>query len=140
MGNPKTWGYSEANALQFSQEQAAAHGWPKVWRSEYVPHVLRYYSGGGLFAGLFGKGQLVTIAKSQLGNEGGQKFWSWYGFDSQGRMVCLFCQLVCGSGRTYSKGSSAKVFCLYGRCGFVSGKEKMAKVEEVFRRQEASSF
>lgn len=41
--------------------------------------------------------------------------------------MCLFCQLVCGSGRTYSKGSSAKVFCLYGRCGFVSGKEKMAR-------------
>lgn len=26
------------------------------------------------FAGLFGNGQLVTIAKSQLGNEGGEKF------------------------------------------------------------------
>ena len=47
-------------------------------------------------------------------------------YKRQGRMVRLFCQLVCGSGRTYSKGSSAKVFCLYGRCGFVSGKEKMA--------------
>ena len=78
----KHGGYSEANALQFSQEQAAAHGWPRYGDPEYVPHVLRYYSGGGLFAGLFGKGQLVTIAKSQLGNEGGQKFWSWYGFDS----------------------------------------------------------
>ena len=69
-------GYSEANALQFSQEQAAAHGWSGYGDPEYVPHVLRYYSGGGLFAGLFGNGQLVTIAKSQLGNEGGQKFWS----------------------------------------------------------------
>ena len=78
----KHGGYSEANALQFSQEQAAAHGWPRYGDPEYVPHVLRYYSGGGLFAGLFGNGQLVTIAKSQLGNEGGQKFWSWYGFDS----------------------------------------------------------
>ena len=78
----KFGGYSEANALQFSQEQAAAHGWPRYGDPEYVPHVLRYYSGGGLFAGLFGKGPLVTIAKSQLGNEGGQKFWSWYGFDS----------------------------------------------------------
>ena len=65
-------GYSEANALQFSQEQAAAHGWSGYGDPEYVPHVLRYYSGGGLFAGLFGNGQLVTIAKSQLGIEGGQ--------------------------------------------------------------------
>ena len=69
-------GYSEAKALQFSQEQAAAHGWSGYGDPEYVPHVLRYYSGGGLFAGLFGNGQMVTIAKSQLGNEGGQKFWS----------------------------------------------------------------
>ena len=57
-------------------------------RSMY--HVLRYYSGGGLFAGLFGKGQLVTIAKSQLGNEGGQKFWSWYGFDSREEWCACF--------------------------------------------------
>ena len=33
-------GYSEANALQFSQEQAAAHGWPRYGDPEYVPHVL----------------------------------------------------------------------------------------------------
>ena len=60
-------GYSAANALQFSQEQAAAHGWERYGDPEYVPHVLRYYSGGGLFAGLFGNQQIVTIAKSQLG-------------------------------------------------------------------------
>ena len=86
----KHGGYSEANALQFSQEQAAAHGWPRYGDPEYVPPVLRYYSGGGLFAGLFGKGQLVTIAKSQLGNEGGQKFWSWYGFDSREEWCACF--------------------------------------------------
>ena len=86
----KHGGYSEANALQFSQEQAAAHGWPRYGDPEYVPHVLRYYSGGGVFAGLFGKGQLVTIAKSQLGNEGGQKFWSWYGFDSREEWCACF--------------------------------------------------
>ena len=86
----KHGGYSEANALQVSQEQAAAHGWPRYGDPEYVPHVLRYYSGGGLFAGLFGKGQLVTIAKSQLGNEGGQKFWSWYGFDSREEWCACF--------------------------------------------------
>ena len=86
----KFGGYSEANALQFSQEQAAAHGWPRYGDPEYVPHVLRYYSGGGLFAGLFGNGQLVTIAKSQLGNEGGQKFWSWYGFDSREEWCACF--------------------------------------------------
>lgn len=83
-------GYSEANALQFSQEQAAAHGWSGYGDPEYVPHVLRYYSGGGLFAGLFGNGQLVTIAKSQLGNEGGQKFWSWWGFTERQEWCACF--------------------------------------------------
>ena len=83
-------GYSEANALQFSREQAAAHGWSGYGDPEYVPHVLRYYSSGGLFAGLFGNGQIVTIAKSQLGNEGGQKFWSWYGFDSREEWCACF--------------------------------------------------
>lgn len=48
----------EANALQVSQEQAAAHGWPRYGDPEYVPHVLRYYSGGGLFAGLLEMGSL----------------------------------------------------------------------------------
>ena len=86
----KFGGYSEANALQFSQEQAAAHGWSGYGDPEYVPHVMRYYSGGGWFSGLFGNGQLVTIAKSQLGNEGGEKFWSWYGFDSREEWCACF--------------------------------------------------
>ena len=86
----KFGGYSEANALQFSKKQAAAHGWSGYGDPEYVPHVMRYYSGGGWFAGLFGNGQLVTIAKSQLGNEGGQKFWSWYGFTSRQEWCACF--------------------------------------------------
>ena len=86
----KFGGYSEANALQFSQKQAAAHGWSGYGDPEYVPHVMRYYSGGGWFTGLFGNGQFVTIAKSQLGNEGGEKFWSWYGFDSREEWCACF--------------------------------------------------
>ena len=82
--------YSAENAWQFSQEQAAAHGWSGYGDSEYVPHVMRYYSGGGWFLGLFGNGQIVTIAKSQLGNEGGQKFWSWYGFSSREEWCACF--------------------------------------------------
>lgn len=79
----KYGGYSAENALQFSNEQAASHGWSAYGDPEYVPHVLRYYSSGGLFVGLFGgNGQIVSVALTQLGNEGGQKFWSWYGFDS----------------------------------------------------------
>lgn len=86
----KFGGYSKVNALQFSQEQAAAHGWSGYGDPEYVPHVMRYYSGGGWFTGLFGNGQLVTIAKSQLGNEGGQKFWSWWGFTERQEWCACF--------------------------------------------------
>jgi hypothetical protein len=76
-------GYSEANALLFSQQQAASHGWTGYGDPEYVSHVLRYYSGGNPFGSLFGNEQIVSVALSQLGNAGGKKFWSWYGFDNR---------------------------------------------------------
>lgn len=50
-------GYSEANALQFSQEQAAAHGWSGYGDPEYVPHVMRYYSGA------MGNGRITDIVR-----------------------------------------------------------------------------
>ncbi len=83
-------GYTEANALQFSQEQAASHGWSSYGDPEYVPHVMRYYSGGSLFAGLFGNQQIVSVAIGQIGNSGGQKFWNWYGFDSHVEWCACF--------------------------------------------------
>lgn len=66
----------------------ASHGWARYGDLEYVPHVLRYYSGDtNIFAGLFGNTQIVSIEKNELGNAGGQKFWSWYGF-SQREELC----------------------------------------------------
>jgi hypothetical protein len=29
--------------------------------------------------GIIWNSQMVSVAMAQLGNEGGQKFWSWYG-------------------------------------------------------------
>ena len=104
----KFGGYSEANALQFSKEQAAAHGWSSYGDTEYVPHVMHYYSGGGWFSGLFGNGQLVTIAKSQLGNEGGQKFWSWYGFDSREEWCACFVSWCADQAGLIQKGAVSK--------------------------------
>lgn len=92
-------GYSEANARQFSEEQAKAHGWSSYGDPEYVPHVLRYYSAGNPFDGLFGNSQLVTVAKAEIGNEGGKKFWSWYGFNSRVSWCACFvswCGEQCG--------------------------------------------
>lgn len=104
----KFGGYSEANALQFSQEQAAAHGWSGYGDPEYVPHVMRYYSGSGWFVGLFGNGQLVTIAKSQLGNEGGQKFWLWYGFTSREEWCACFVSWCADQAGLIQKGAVPK--------------------------------
>ena len=59
-------GYSEANALLFSQQQAASHGWARYGDPEYVPHVLRYYSGGNPFAALFGNEQIVSVALTRV--------------------------------------------------------------------------
>ena len=73
----------QKTACSFPMSRQLHHGWSAYGDPEYVPHVLRYYSSGGLFASLFGgNGQIVSVALTQLGNEGGQKFWSWYGFDS----------------------------------------------------------
>lgn len=95
----KFGGYSAANALQFSQEQAASHGWARYGDPEYVPHVQRYYSSGNIFAGLFGNEEIVRIAKAQIGNEGGKKFWSWYGFAEREEWCACFvswCADQCG--------------------------------------------
>lgn len=75
-------GYSLENALQFSQEKAAELGWPRYGDPQYVPHVQRYYSGGGILGGIFGNGQIVQVAKQEVGSSNGEKYWRWYGFDS----------------------------------------------------------
>ncbi len=78
----KYGGYSAENALQFSNEQAASHGW-----SAYGDPDMSLTSCGIIQRRIVcrpvgGNGQIVSVALTQLGNEGGQKFWSWYGFDS----------------------------------------------------------
>ena len=83
-------GYSLENALEFSQQQAATHGWSGYGDPEYVPHVQRYYSGGNIFAGLFGNQQIVNIAKAEIGASNGQKYWSWYGFGSYQEWCACF--------------------------------------------------
>ena len=46
-----------------------------------------------------GDGEIVTIALSQLGNVGGQPYWSWYGFTSRVEWCACFvswCANECG--------------------------------------------
>ena len=55
-------------------------------------------------------------------------------------MVCLLCQLVCGTGRTTSKWSSTEVFLLSGWRGLVSGAGKMAGGREYSSSREYHLF
>lgn len=91
-------GYSYANAVEFSTQQAQRLGWESYGDTQYPAHVLRYYPYGRAFtAG--GNQAIVEVALTQLGNEGGQPYWSWYGFDSREEWCACFvswCADQCG--------------------------------------------
>ena len=91
-------GYSYANAVEFSTTQAERLGWDSYGDTQYVSHVLRYYPYGRAFTG-GGNQAIVEVALTQLGNEGGQPYWSWYGFDSRVEWCACFvswCADQCG--------------------------------------------
>lgn len=91
-------GYSYANAVEFSTMQASRLGWDSYGDTQYVAHVLRYYPYGRAFTG-GGNQAIVEVALTQLGNEGGQPFWSWYGFDGRVEWCACFvswCANECG--------------------------------------------
>ena len=82
-------GYSYANAVEFSTMQAQRLGWEKYGDTQYPAHVLRYYPYGRAFTS-GGNQAIVEVALTQLGNEGGQPYWSWYGFDGRVEWCACF--------------------------------------------------
>ena len=94
----KYGGYSYANAVEFSTQQAQRLGWDSYGDTQYPAHVLRYYPYGRAFtAG--GNQAIVEVALTQLGNQGGQPYWSWYGFNSRVEWCACFvswCADQCG--------------------------------------------
>ena len=94
----KYGGYSYANAVEFSTQQAQRLGWDSYGDTQYPAHVLRYYPYGRAFTA--GSNQaIVEVALTQIGNEGGQPYWSWYGFDSRVEWCACFvswCANECG--------------------------------------------
>ena len=91
-------GYSYANAVEFSAMQAQRLGWEKYGDTQYPAHVLRYYPYGRAFTS-GGNQAIVEVALTQLGNEGGQPYWSWYGFGGRGEWCACFvswCADQCG--------------------------------------------
>ena len=91
-------GYSYANAVEFSTMQASRLGWDSYGDTQYPAHVLRYYPYGRAFTS-GGNQAIVEVALAQLGNEGGQPYWSWYGFEGRVEWCACFvswCADQCG--------------------------------------------
>lgn len=94
----KYGGYSYANAVEFSTQQAQRLGWDSYGDTQYPAHVLRYYPYGRAFT-VGGNQAIVEVALTQVGNQGGQPYWSWYGFDSRVEWCACFvswCADQCG--------------------------------------------
>ena len=94
----KYGGYSYANAVEFSTQQAQRLGWDSYGDTQYPAHVLRYYPYGRAFTAGSNQG-IFEVALTQIGNEGGQPYWSWYGFDSRVEWCACFvswCADQCG--------------------------------------------
>ena len=86
-------GYSELNAIEFSDMMAARSGSSGYGDKAYVSHVLRYYVIGRSFMSE-GNGAMVAVAQSQIGNVGGEPYWSWYGYNNRVEWCAIFVSWV----------------------------------------------
>lgn len=91
--------YSKGNAIEFSLKTAEQYGWSSYGDMDYVPHVLRYYPLGQIFYDPDTTQLIVEVAASQIGNVGGEPYWSWYGFTEHVEWCACFvswCANQCG--------------------------------------------
>ena len=91
--------YTKANAIEFSLKTAEQLGWTSYGDMDYVPHVLRYYPLGQLFYDPDTSQLIAEVAASQIGNVGGELYWSWYGFTEHVEWCACFvswCANQCG--------------------------------------------
>lgn len=107
--------YSRTNAVEFSMKMADQLGWNSYGDKQYVPHVLRYYPIGKVFYTPEDGDAIVDVALSQVGNIGGEPYWSWYGFTNHVEWCACFvswCADQCGylDSGTYPKFSG----CVFG--------------------------
>ncbi|NZA39777.1 CHAP domain-containing protein [Eubacterium callanderi] len=89
----KDGGYTQTNAQEFANLHGGNYG-----DVSYVPNVLRYYPFGRIPTG-GGNSSIVNVAASQVGNVGGEPYWSWYGFSSRVEWCACFvswCADQCG--------------------------------------------
>ena len=91
--------YTKANAVEFSINAAERYGWSSYGDMNYVPHVLRYYPLGQIFYDPDTSTLIVEVARSQIGNVGGEPYWRWYGFTERVEWCACFvswCANKCG--------------------------------------------
>lgn len=91
-------GYSELNAIEYSDMMAAQYGWAGYGDKYYVAHVLQYYPAGRSFMG-DGNTAIVSVDQTQVGNEGGLKYCEWYGYPYRVEWCVIFvcwCADQCG--------------------------------------------
>lgn len=83
-------------------EMAAQYGFTDAQREqlrELLSEENKNMWSGVLYGYKSGGEDIVSVALSQLGNEGGQPYWSWYGFNSRVEWCCCFvswCAAQCG--------------------------------------------
>lgn len=75
-------GYTSANAKVYSDQKKMKLGADVYGDPDYVVHVLRYYHIGNM--------GIVEVAKSQVGNVGGEIYWEWYGFENHVNWCACF--------------------------------------------------
>lgn len=74
-------GYSKSNAQVYLDLKKEQTNNTFVGNANYVPNVLVYYRSSS---------KIVEIAKNEVGNIGGKKYWSWYGFNSRVEWCACF--------------------------------------------------
>ena len=74
--------YSKANAKVYSDNKKSELKIKVFGDPEYVEHVLRYYH--------FGNSNIIEIARKEIGNKGGEKYWRWYGFNQRENRCAIF--------------------------------------------------
>ena len=91
-------GYSTIAAIEFSDMMAVRMGWSGYGDKQYPAHVLRYYPIGRAFT-VGGNQAIVEVDLTQVGNEGGQPYWSWWGLSYRVEWCAIFvswCADQCG--------------------------------------------
>ena len=86
-------GYSELNAIEFSDMMAARIGSSGYGDKAYVSHVLRYYPIGRSFMSE-GNGAMVAVSQAEIGNSGGMKYCEWYGYNYRVEWCAIFVSWV----------------------------------------------